>query len=402
MNITGIITEYNPIHNGHVYHINQTKKILNCDAVVCIMSGNFVQRGEAALTDKWSRAKAALKCGIDLIIELPALYALSSAEFFAFGAVSLLNSIGIVNNICFGSEIGDTALLKGIAAILIEEPYEFKAYLKAELESGLSYPVSRMNSLKKYAELKGLDLESKLIEDIMSSSNNILGIEYIKSLMKLNSSIAPFTIKRIGSSYNSLEMSELPSATSIRNHLKGGNNITDLKNAIPSAMEEELLRNSRNLIFTDEIFKFIKYKAFMSKDTLKKLPDVSEGLENKIYDSLCNSPDLSSAIDMIKSKRYAYTRISRILTQYFIGFDCYNTGILRKQPCPYAHILGFNSKGREILKLMKKKSTIPIIIKMPKDKSDVINLDLKATRAYSLINPSIKFNADYLEKPVII
>lgn len=402
MKITGIITEYNPMHNGHIYHLEQTKKICKSDAIVCVMSGNFVQRGEPALIDKWSRAKAALYSGIDLVIELPCIYALSSAEFFAYGAISLLNSIGIIDNVCFGSEIGDTKIINSIADILSKEPIEYKTLLKYYLDKGFSFPAARMNSIAEFTKGFENSISHDLINSLMTSPNNVLGIEYCKSLKKLNSKIEPYTIKRLGSSYNDSNITNLPSATSIRNHLKDSGDIKNLENIMPEPSLQALKANIKSLTFLDEIFNFVKYKIITDKNSLKNIPDISEGLHNKIFDSFSKNSDMSSAVNFIKTKRYTYTRITRILNQLYIGFDCYNTEILRKLPCPYARVLGFNSTGQKLLKEMKTKSSIPTIVKVPKNLNETLDLDIKATMAYSLINSSVDIFEDYLKKPVII
>lgn len=398
MNITGIIAEYNPLHNGHIYHLVETKKICSSDGIVCIMSGNFVQRGEPALIDKWNRAKSAILSGIDLVIELPCIYSLSSAEFFAFGAVSLLNSLGIVNSLCFGSESGNIENIECIANILNREPEEYKNYLKYNLSRGLSFPKSRMEAVKKFMIKNS---HSFLDESEMKYSNNVLGIEYCKSLKKLNSAIKPYTVKRKGNLYTDTNLSYYPSATSIRNSLKESQNADLLKGLIPESSFNIIKSNIGSIAFKDSMFSFLKYKAYTSKNSLKNLPDVSEGLENKIYDALVNSNSIDEALLSIKSKRYAYTRITRILTQYFIGFDCYNTAYLRSLPCPYARILGFNERGKEILRLMKSKSNIPLVSKVNKIENETLNLDIQATKAYSLINNSVNYLDDYLKKPII-
>ena len=235
MNITGIIVEYNPFHNGHAYHIQKTREKTNCDAIVAVMSGNFVQRGVPAIVDKWNRSKMALMNGVDLVIELPLIYSLSSAEFFASGAVSLLNNLGIVNNLCFGSECGDTDVLSIIGKILTDEPIEFKKILKENLDKGLAYPLARSKALIQFLNIfDNKKLLNYNIEEILSSSNNILGIEYCKSLIKLNSSIRPYSIQREGSTYNSTSLNnKFSSATSIRKFIKENKNIKDVETHLP-------------------------------------------------------------------------------------------------------------------------------------------------------------------------
>lgn len=405
MNISGIIAEYNPLHNGHVYHINKTKELTNCDALICIMSGNFTQRGIPSSIDKWTKTKMALNNGVDLVIELPTIYSISSADFFSFGAVSLLNSLGIVDNICFGSENGNINDIYSISNILLQEPIEFKLLLKTYLSKGISYPLARSNALYDYLRNSKLDISSILLDNFLNSPNNILGIEYCKNLIKLKSSITPYTLKREGASYNSnLLHNEFSSATAIRKFLKGNGSLTKLAGHIPNSVLAELQNlYSKNYEFTfeDSMFPYIKHKSATSKNSLVNLPDVSEGLDNRIIKSLQNSLSYSSALANIKSKRYTYARISRILCQYFIGFDSFDTKNLRSLPCPYARVLGFNANGKSILKSIKSNSSIPLYTKMPKRYNETMQLDIQSTGAYSIINSSIGHNSDYLISPII-
>lgn len=411
MKIAGIVVEYNPLHNGHVYHINKTKELTNCDVLIAVMSGSFNQRGIPSVIDKWNKALSALHNGVDLVIELPVLYSLSSAEFFSFGAVSLLDSLGVVDSICFGSEHGDVSLLKEIAHILNEEPEEFKIGLRDKLKEGAVYPKARTHGIMNYLNAKSLlstlDIEnSSQLEDILNSSNNILGIEYIKALLKLNSNMKPFTLKREGASYNSDELNSIfSSATSIRKFLKSRNSIDTLSSHLPTQVYELLKTlHASNYPFTfyEEMFPYIKYKSLVEGGDITKIPDVSEGLDSKIIKGILQNNCYDTAIDFIKSKRYTYTRISRLLCQYFVGFDSFDTETLRTMPCPYARVLGFNEKGKSVLKSIKDNSSIPLYSKMPKELSTTLKLDLQSTKAYSLINSRVNHNDDYLISPLIL
>lgn len=407
MNITGIIVEYNPFHNGHLHHIEKSKSLTNCDAIVAIMSGNFVQRGLPAIVDKWTRTKMALMNGIDLVIELPLIYSLSSAEFFASGAISLLNNLGTVNNLCFGSECGDIETLLYISKILSEEPENFKIFLKDELNKGFSYPLARSKALLKFLKVSSSESSCfKNIEEILNSPNNILGLEYCKKLIKLNSNILPFTINREGGHYNSTVFNEqFSSASSIRKYIKENTNIDILKKYIPENVYTLLLNlneNNYHFTFEDEMISYIKYKYTLYKNSITKLPDVSEGIENRIFKVLENTKNFNDLILHSKTKRYTYTRINRILCQFFLGLENWDTATLRKDPCPYARILGFNSTGSKLLKALKETSTIPIYTKLPKDPIPTLSLDIHGTKVYSLLNKSINPNADYLTSPIII
>jgi predicted nucleotidyltransferase len=397
--ITGIITEYNPFHKGHEYHLQKARYDTNADGIVCVMSGNFTQRGIPAVMDKWKRAEMAIRNGVDLVLELPLVYSISSAEYFAFGSVSLLNSLGIVDYLYFGSEDGNIGTLKNVAKTLASEPLRYKNLLKDNLKLGLPFHLSRANAINEY-------LDSDGILNLLSSSNNILGIEYMKALMTLSSSIIPKTLKREGASYNDVNLSSsFSSATSIRGHLKK-NLLGELVNIIPKASYDilsDLQASGYPFVFHEDMFKYIKYKLLTNDRSLLNLPDVSEGLENKIFKQILTANSLNELILNSKSKRYTYTRITRILTQCFLNLEDFNLSILSKAPVPYARVLAFNSNGQNMLKNIKEKNNIPIINKVPKNNlSDHMKIDILGTKAYSLLNPKINPMADYLKSPFIL
>ncbi len=397
--LTGIITEYNPFHKGHEYHLSKAKSDTNADGIVCVMSGNFMQRGIPAIIDKWKRAEMAIKNGVDLVLELPLVYSISSAEHFAFGSVSLLNSLGVIDHLYFGSEEGNVSILEDIAKVLVSEPLNYKKLLKDNLDSGLPFHLSRANALKDY-------LNSNKLLDTISNSNNILGIEYIKSLIRLNSAIVPKTIKREGSLYNDVNISaSFASATSIRKHLKE-KSLNDLADIMPKASYDILLSLSSSnypFIFEEDTFKYIKYKLLTNERSLLNLPDVSEGIDNKILKEIVRSNSLNELILNSKSKRYTYTRISRILLQSFLNLENFDLSSLSKSPAPYARVLAFNSTGQRILKSIKTNSSINLITKVPRNNQcDHLKIDILGTKAYSLLNPKISPMDDYLKGPFII
>ncbi|WP_097025533.1 nucleotidyltransferase [Clostridium peptidivorans] len=404
MKITGIVVEYNPLHNGHVIHVKKTKEVTKCDGVVAVMSGHFVQRGAPAILDKWTRTKMALLNGVDLVIELPVLYSISSAEFFAWGSMSLLNSLGIVDSLCFGSESGNILDIMKISNILVNEPLEFKTSLKKYLDEGNTFPLARNLALYEYLGNNKKNCLS--FNNFFASSNNILGIEYCKNLLKLNSNIKPFTISRQGSSYNSPNLeSEFSSATAIRNHLHTNTDINYIKYFTPDSVWnilESFKKDDYSFKFEDKVLNYIKYKYISGIGDTEKIPEASEGLSNRINSFILNSNDMNELIMNIKTKRYTYSRISRILYQYFLNFDTLNYDMLRREPCPYARVLGFNSIGREMLKKMKKSSSIPIYTKLPKHLPRALEVDIKATKSYSLINNFLDPFADYKIKPIIL
>lgn len=399
MNITGIITEYNPFHNGHLYHLNSAKNSTKCDGIVCIMSGNFVQRGEPALIDKWKRAEMALLNGVDLVIELPTFYSLSSAEFFASGAIKILNNIGVVKNIFFGSESGKIELLYKIAKLLTLESDILQYNIKENLKTGVTYAKAREAALINI-------LNDDSLTEVLSNSNNILGIEYIKALLKINSNINALTMKREGSKYNDKDLNTIfSSATSIRENLKNGHDLSSLKPYMPKASLDilnNLIEDNYPFIFEKEMYEYIKYKLLTNCINFNNLFEAKEGLDNKFLKEIYFSSSYEDLIFRIKSKRYTYTKISRLMTQIFLSLDNYSFHELIKDENLYARVLGFNNTGKLILKEMKKNSTIPIITKVPKHiNNPLLSLDIQATKAYSILNSKVNPLSDYLISPII-
>ena len=399
MNVTGIITEYNPFHLGHLHHLKECKKNTNCNGVICVMSGNFVQRGMPAIMDKWERAKIAVKNGVDLVVELPLIFSISSAETFAYGAVALLEKTKIVNNLYFGSEHGNVLDLNKIASVIIKEPIEYKNTLKKELAKGVPYHYARLTSLKNYFN----DIN---LEEIISSSNNILGIEYLKALIRLNSPIKPYTLKRIGSNYNDENITSLyASATSIRKTLSF-NDFDKIKKVLPKESYEEII-NLKNtdykFVYPEDIFPFLKYKILTEGENLSKLSQLKEGLDNKIKKEILNSNNLNEFILNIKSKRYTYTAISRALVSFFIGLENFSLDDIKNSSIEYIRPLAFNERGSKILKEIKNKESVKIITKLPKNiENSMLSLDLLGTKAYSILNKNISPMEDYLRSPIFI
>ncbi|GAA0069425.1 nucleotidyltransferase [Clostridium sardiniense] len=399
MNLTGIITEYNPFHLGHKYHLEKAIEDTNADGIVSVMSGNFMQRGNPAIIDKYNRAKMAVLNGVDLVLELPLVYSLSSAENFAYGGVKLLNSLNCIDNIYFGSESGEIEDLISIAQILKDEPKNYKDRLKIELDKGLPFHTARLNALNSL-------LLSSNISEILSSSNNILAIEYIKALLKLDSDIKPFTLKREGSNYNDISLSKtFSSATSIRETLKDNFDVNIIKNSIPTESLKvitELNEKNYNFVFEESLFPFLKYKLLTNAESIKCISDVSEGLDNKILKEIINCNSLKELILKSKSKRYTYTRISRILSKVFIGFENFPIEAIQTSDITYIRPLAFNKKGAKILKSIKENSEINILTKIPRHISNnMLQLDLQGTKAYSLLNNSISPMEDYFKTPYI-
>ena len=414
MKVLGIVAEYNPFHNGHMYHIEESKKLTGCDAVVCVMSGNFIQRGEPAIINKFARTEIALGNGVDLIIELPVPFAVSSAEFFAYGAVSILNSIGIVDCISFGSESGDIRSLQKLAEILVSEPESYRDELKKQLSSGLSFPVCRQKALEKYFKI-----QNDFIEDLsylLETSNNILALEYLKALIKLNSPIQPFTVKRISNSYNTPELTgNISSATAIRNSIYESE-IVASRQALPTLAQQILEREismgrGPNSLYSFEniILAFLRHAT---PQELENIQDVSEGLEYRIKNAAENSGSFDDLLANICTKRYPKTRIQRILMSLLAGMKRIDIEKFMETGGPqYARILGFNGIGRELLSLMKKKSAIPVVTKTSDYKSSndslisrMLEIESKATDTYVLAykNPAFRKAGQEFTQNIVI
>jgi len=369
MKVLGIIAEYNPFHNGHKYHLQTSKEMTGADLTVVVMSGNFTQRGEPALIDKWARAETALYCGADLVIELPVAYAMGSAEYFAFGAVKLLESLGTVDVLSFGSESGDLDRLAEIASILMSEPDEYKSYLKENLSAGKSYPSARQKALSSYIKARnGKDYLSPLLK----SSNNILAVEYIKALMRLKSKITPVTISRIGNDYNSSMLTgEISSATSIRKVFSETSWQTaeellgfSVPNPTLAILERELELGRGPVFPSDFSLPILSALRKMTIEQLRALPYMEDGLENRISEAAGKAGSFHELTDMICTRRYPNTRIQRILFSALIGLtntmlESFNTS---GGPA-YIRILGFNSAGRRLLSAIRGRTELPVITK---------------------------------------
>lgn len=401
MKVLGIVAEYNPFHNGHLYHLEESKKLSGCDAVICVMSGNFVQRGEPAIINKWARTKIALNCGIDLAIELPFVYSAQSAEYFASGAVNLLDSLAIVDYISFGSELGRLDELRQVTELLLHEPVEYTEKLKFHLGKGLSFPSARERAV---SDILTGSAGSVRLASALSKSNNILGIEYLKALKKINSGIKPITIGRIKADYNSEEITgTIASATAIRKNISGNCIAEPAAAALPPfslrIMEEEF-NSGRGPVYMKNLEGALLYQLRRTgKNQLAEYPDISEGLENRIKEHADGPVTLELLIDGIKTKRYTRTRIQRILTNLLIGLKSEELESFRNCGPQYIRVLGFSEKGMSLLNDIKKKASLPIITKPSDYRKDsnemlvkMLEVETRATDIYTLCysNPDFR------------
>lgn len=401
MKIVGLITEYNPFHNGHLYHIEKAREISGADAVVVVMSGNFVQRGAPAIMPKHLRAEIALKSGASVVFELPVCYATGSAEFFAEGTVSLLHNLGCINSICFGSESGNIEILKHIAKILIDEPSEYRELLQTELKTGISFPHARQNALVRY--LKNDDLNT-----VLEQPNNILGIEYIKALLKRKSKMDVFTIKRKDSHYHSETLSEnYSSASAIRKSLQNSDDFIQLKNQVPDACYQ-LLCNSfgtRYPVYANDFSLVLKYRLLSeTKESLAKYMDISEELANRIINRRNEFISFEQFCELLKTKEVTYARISRALMHVLLNIKSKDMlSYAENDHCLYGHLLGFRKDSASVLGEFKRNASVPIVTKLTQTDTvsdiglDMLKKDIFASDLYESIVTD-KFQTEFINE----
>lgn len=392
MKVLGIIAEYNPMHTGHIYHISKAKEITGCDTVIVIMSGSFTQQGNIAIINKFERAKQAIQNGVDLVIEIPSAFASSDAGNFAYKSVSILNDLN-VDAICFGAETDNIERLKLISETLIYKDKEIWIEIKNELKKGISFAKARNNSLNKFLNEDDIN--------IILSPNNILALEYLKTLKVLNSNIIPFAIHR-ESNFNSHILENCyTSSTSIRKALENKCNLNDIQKYIPENVSKYLKNNK--IIFNNDFFEILKYKIIsMNENDLKEINGVSEGIENKLKKEICNSYSYDEFLFEIKSKRYELSRIKRILVNILLNISKDDFKLLKENNSNYAHILAFNHDKKDLLSHISNTSNIPVISSLNNKTLSYLNkyqklsldIDIYASNIYSmLINQ--KINKDY-------
>lgn len=362
MKVLGIIAEYNPFHNGHLYQLQQAKNNANADYVVIIMSGDFVQRGTPAFMDKYSRAKMALLDGADLIIELPSLWATASAEYFAAAGIAALSKLSIVSSISFGVESDNLEQLEAVARILSEEPVEYRAVLSEHLKQGCSFPVARKQALLHYPDA------SAELEVLLATPNNILAIEYLKAMHQRNCSFDVHTILRKGSGYHNTDVNALASATAIRQAaFTNGNSAQVLREAMPEHAYEIFCeyRKQLPLLAEDDFSALLKYKLLSEyQDGFFQYADCSVDLSNRITKRLWDFTSYSGFCDMLKSKEVTHTRISRTLLHILL--DMTNQDYMDGRAIdyiPYLRVLGFKKNAEPLLHAIKKQAAVPMITK---------------------------------------
>ncbi len=380
MKSVGIICEYNPFHNGHLYHLNKTKELYPDHIVVLVLGGAFLQRGNPSILNKWDKTSIALNYGADLVIELPFPFASQSADIFAKGAIQILDTLK-VDNLVFGSEKGDAKLLENLVDCQLNNK-DYEKTVKKYLDEGINYPTALSKALNDLTDFN------------IKEPNDLLGISYIKEIKKQNSNIKPFCIKRTND-YHSLELDDqISSATSIRKALKENK---DIKSFVPDLTYQYL---TDNIVIVDKYYGYLKYKIVSSIDNLSIYQTVDEGLENRIKKYILTSNTLDELIMNCKTKRYTYNKLNRMFTHILCNFTKEEANNFSN--IEYIKVLGFNSKGQNFLNNIKKNIDIPIITKYSDIENKMLDLEFRVNSIYaSISNNNDLIELEYKSKPII-
>lgn len=383
MKSVGIICEYNPFHNGHLYHLNCVKKMFPDAVIVLVMSGNFTQRGEVSIIDKWKKTELALEFGIDLVIELPFVFAVQSADVFARASIEILNALK-VDAIVFGSETNDIDKLKQLASLQINNK-EYDKLIQKYLKEGINYPTALSKALFTLTDQK------------VEKPNDILGISYIREIILQKSNIAPFCIKR-NNDYNSIELNDsISSASSIRYALKQEESVSSY---VPEKTMEYL---QQKLHFTQDYFSLLKYKILTSEHELSMYQTVDEGIENRIIKCIIKAVSIDDLILKVKTKRYTYNKLSRMFTHILCNFT--KEEAREFTHIEYIRVLGFNMLGKRYLNSIKKQLDVPLITRFSSIHSKMLDIEYRSTCVYASIldeQEKIKMiESEYKNTPII-
>ncbi|MCE5286926.1 MAG: nucleotidyltransferase [Pelosinus sp.] len=413
MKAVGFIVEYNPFHNGHAWHLAQAKELSGCEFSVGVMSGNFMQRGEPALFDKWKRAEMAVQGGVDLVIELPFVFAVRSAQYFAAGGIRLLSRLGIISHVCFGAETNQAKILDTIAKA--EDQPEVTALFKQNLKKGVTYAAALSQAIENVYGISG---------KILSSPNTILAVEYLRAIAKYAPELIPLPIKRQENQYHDKEIKGcLASASAIRQAIYDTNALTPAAlQAIPATTTEvinQIIQTKRGPSRKDSLSAAILARLRTAElARLKELPEIGEGLEYKINECSLEAENLTEFLTMLKSKRYPQTRLQRIITHAIIGTTRDQISHFDQTGPLYTRILAFNGQGRQLLKQISQQSDLPLITKTThflnsRERSNLGNNPLKnmlaidtlASDIYTLTLPTSHWNKgglDFRQTPIYV
>lgn len=378
MKILGLVVEYNPFHQGHLYHINKAKELVNPDVTIAVMSSHFVQRGEPAISNKWTRAQVAIKNGIDLVIELPFVYSVQSADYFAHGAIELLAKMK-VTDIVFGSENGDITLFKDIAQTIKDHQNDYDSLVKQQMNQGLRYPDACNQAL------------SILMNKTVTTPNDLLGLAYVKEVINHNYPINLHCIKRTND-FHSLEIESISSASAIRHALK---NKIDITNQFCN------FEDYKEFYFFDNFFCLLRYKLLTtSKDELKQIHLVDEGIENLLKEKIMLVNNMEELVNSLTSKRYTRSRIQRMLIHILMN----NTKeqIKSAMQIDYIRILKMNDQGQAYLNKIKKSCEYQLVTNFSSYHHPALEIEFKATKLLSCISkhPYDLIKAEYKSIPI--
>lgn len=403
MDACGLIVEYNPFHNGHLHHLVEAKKKSNASCMIAVMSGNFLQRGEPAIIDKFHRTKAALQGGIDIVLELPFVYAVQSSNLFAKGSIQTLNEIG-VTSICFGSESGTTSNFITSYKNFKEKEGVFQEELRRNLHNGLSFPDASKHAYER--------IGSTTDEMDLSQPNNILGFSYVREIFDHQLNIKPFTVKRTKSGYHDQTISStIASATSIRKQLFRDKHITEYSAAtFPNSTKEQLLNYYQQTSMWhnwENYFTLLHYRVMtLDHNELAAIHGVDEGIEYRIKKTAKHVHSLYEWIEAIKTKRYTWTRIQRIFVHILTNTKKEDVQLIKKsESVPYVRLLGMTKRGQSYLNQKKKAMNVPLISQLAHSHSPILENEEKSSNAYySVLDPSLRreFIAQEIGPPIIM
>jgi predicted nucleotidyltransferase len=407
--IVGLITEYNPFHNGHLHHLQESLRVTGADASVAVMSGHFLQRGEPALVDKWVRTEMALAAGVDLVLELPLPFACNSAPHFAMGAVRSLNALGVVDDLCFGSESGDLGLLDDVAGVLEGKEEEIEAVTATRLREGVNYPAARAEALA--------TLLPELPAEQVASPNNILGIEYLRALRKTDSRIKPYTIERLGAGYHDTAViGQVASATGLRKKLAEGEDVSALMPEACGKIFDAVLQAGRRLD-VGKLFVSLQTLLLQNPETLDDIYLVSHGIRKRLALAALEANSFDEIAEHVKSRQWTLTRIQRTLMYVLLQAKASEMQAFLQSGPLFLRVLGHNRRGRQIMARARKRKTLPVISdpsrasntlrKFYRDNSalgllaeKMLQYDLRATQLYSLMQSALYSryrNQDYYQ-----
>ncbi len=387
MKSLGVIVEYNPFHNGHLFHLTESKRQTGAELVIAVMSGQFLQRGEPALVSKWTRTKMALKNGIDIVVELPYAFATQKAELFASGSISILSGLKC-DSVCFGSEQGNMEDFQKTISLMDNEKEKHDFLVQTFIGQGYSFP--KASSL---AFLKVTEDMNDILD--LTKPNNILGYHYVKAIQEQESTMQPFTIERTGAGYHDPEFNDTPiaSATSIRKHLFDNNgNIEKVQRFVPEKTYELLnhyLYKVGSFHQWEDYFTLLKYRILCSTpNELAEIYEVEEGLEHRVIHTMKESMNFNEFMTKLKTKRYTWTRLQRMCTHLLTNTRKENMlDVSSSKRSEYIRLLGMSRKGQQYLKQIKKDVEIPILSKVSGVDSHMLDMDIRATSTYAM-----KFN----------